>query len=182
MSLPGSRLIRLIPVPPAAKTRADREIIAIYNLMAFRFPAEAAEKTVKELWMEIVEGRSELWKDIGEDKKECIRGAYIRSGPTRQHSAMQLSADLLLQRSWSISRPCACDALTSDSRSATSHWATAFSLVLWISSPVCPSAIFLFKSIAGGNVGLSAVGEGLLLTLPREEPKFCLPSTRTVST
>jgi hypothetical protein len=24
--------------------------------------------------MEIVEGRSELWEGIGEDKKECIRG------------------------------------------------------------------------------------------------------------
>jgi len=45
-------------------------------LFAYRFPAEAAEKIVREIWMEIVEGRSELWEGIGEDKKECIRGAY----------------------------------------------------------------------------------------------------------
>jgi hypothetical protein len=42
--------------------------------MAYRFPSVAAEKVVREIWMEIVEGRSDLWQGIGEDKKECIRG------------------------------------------------------------------------------------------------------------
>lgn len=43
--------------------------------MAHRFPANAAEKIAREGWEEIVEGRSALWTDIGEDKRECIRGA-----------------------------------------------------------------------------------------------------------
>jgi len=34
--------------------------------------------------MEIVEGRSELWDGIGEDKKECIRGqSSLTAQPTR---------------------------------------------------------------------------------------------------
>lgn len=72
----GSRLIRLIPLPQVNLTGEDKERQAIYNLMAYRFPAEAAEKVVREIWMEIVEGRSKLWEGIGEDKKECIRGKW----------------------------------------------------------------------------------------------------------
>lgn len=52
----------------------EEEITAIHELMAYRFPADASEKHVKEIWGEIVEGRSSLWDGIGEDKKECIRG------------------------------------------------------------------------------------------------------------
>lgn len=57
------------------------ERLAIYNLLAYRFPAEAAEKVVRDLWMEIVEGKSELWEGIGEDKKECIRGEWSHFFP-----------------------------------------------------------------------------------------------------
>jgi hypothetical protein len=70
----GSRLIRLIPLVEKPVTLAEMERLAIYNLMAYRFPSEAPEKVVREIWMEIVEGRSTLWEGIGEDKKECIRG------------------------------------------------------------------------------------------------------------
>lgn len=47
---------------------------AIYNLMSYRFPVDAPERVVKDIWMDIVEGKSSLWDGIGEDKKECIRG------------------------------------------------------------------------------------------------------------
>ncbi len=72
--LKGSRLIRLIPLPAQPRTKEERERLAIYNLMSYRFPAEVAEKVVKEIWSEVVEGRGDLWQGIGEDKKECIRG------------------------------------------------------------------------------------------------------------
>lgn len=89
----GSRLIRLIPILPTQTTKEDRELQAIYNLMAYRFPADVSEKTVRGLWEEVVEGRGELWDGIGEDKKECIRGQLPR----------ETWADL--QRSWSTFKP-----------------------------------------------------------------------------
>ena len=42
--------------------------------MSYRFPVDAPERVVKDIWMDIVEGKSGLWDGIGEDKKECIRG------------------------------------------------------------------------------------------------------------
>jgi hypothetical protein len=42
--------------------------------MAHRFPADVPEKTVREQWQLVVEGRGMLWDNIGEDKRECIRG------------------------------------------------------------------------------------------------------------
>ena len=67
-------MIRLIPFPGDLPTGDEKERKAIYNLMAYRFPVDVAEKVVRDIWMDIVEGRSELWEGIGEDKKECIRG------------------------------------------------------------------------------------------------------------
>jgi hypothetical protein len=45
--------------------------------MSYRFPVDAHERVVKDLWMDIVEGKSGLWDGIGEDKKECIRGEVL---------------------------------------------------------------------------------------------------------
>jgi hypothetical protein len=73
----GSRLIRLIPLPENARTKGELEQEAIYNLMSYRFPVDAHERVVKDLWMDIVEGKSGLWDGIGEDKKECIRGELL---------------------------------------------------------------------------------------------------------
>jgi hypothetical protein len=64
----------LIPLPDNASTRGELEQEAIYNLFSYRFPVDAPERVVKDLWMDIVEGKSSLWSGIGEDKKECIRG------------------------------------------------------------------------------------------------------------
>lgn len=78
----GSRLIRLIPLPDQPKTKDEIERQAIYDLLAYRFPADASERVVRDIWLGIVEGRSLLWAGIGEDKKECIRGglsAYSKS-------------------------------------------------------------------------------------------------------
>lgn len=72
----GSRLSRLIPLPEQATTKGQVEQEAIYNLMSYRFPVDAPERVVKDIWMDIVEGKSSLWDGIGEDKKECIRGWY----------------------------------------------------------------------------------------------------------
>lgn len=55
-------------------TKEEKERAAIYQLMAYRFPSDAPEKVVRDMWMDIVEGKSHLWNGIGEDKKECIRG------------------------------------------------------------------------------------------------------------
>lgn len=73
----GSRLTRLIPLADNASTADELERGAIFDLLAYRFPDDASEKIVREIWGEIVEGRSALWKDIGDDKKECIRGEPV---------------------------------------------------------------------------------------------------------
>lgn len=62
--------------------------------------------------MEIVEGRSELWEGIGEDKKECIRGAY--STGSEEHDTDE-------QRFWCTSRRSALGGRTSASHSGTSR-------------------------------------------------------------
>ncbi|KAK4687033.1 hypothetical protein P7C73_g3084, partial [Tremellales sp. Uapishka_1] len=72
-----SRLIRLIPLPNHPETKDEVERMAIFNLMSYRFPIDVAERVVRDLWLEVVEGRSELWSGIGEDKKECIRAFLV---------------------------------------------------------------------------------------------------------
>ena len=74
MLILGSRLIRLIPLVEPPTNQVEIERLAIYHLMSYRFPTEAEEKVVRDLWMSIVEGQNALWDGIGEDKKECIRG------------------------------------------------------------------------------------------------------------
>ncbi|KGB74917.2 hypothetical protein CNBG_0755 [Cryptococcus deuterogattii R265] len=72
-----SRLTRLIPVVRHPLTKEEKERAAIYQLMAYRFPSDAPEKVVRDMWMDIVEGKSHLWNGIGEDKKECIRAFFV---------------------------------------------------------------------------------------------------------
>ncbi|ORX40050.1 hypothetical protein BD324DRAFT_648662 [Kockovaella imperatae] len=128
-----SRLIRLIPIPPDTKIRAEKELIAIYNLMAFRFPAEASEKSVRELWMEIVEGRSDLWKDIGEDKKECIRAFLVHF----QTLCLRRAHKRFSFRNFSLG-----NGFLTGARDLFAS---------------LPSAIFLFKSIASVNAGAQVI-------------------------
>lgn len=90
----GSRLIRLIPISDSAITREDRERHAVYNLMAHRFPTSVPEKIVRERWEEIVEGRGPLWADIGEDKKECIRGKSQTTHSSRRRTHASVSRAL----------------------------------------------------------------------------------------
>ncbi|CCO27855.1 putative protein YNL011C [Rhizoctonia solani AG-1 IB] len=65
-----SRLIRLIPPgpPPAA---------AIKNLLSYRFPSDCSGREARELWRDIVEGKSKLWVGIPPDRKETIRGFLV---------------------------------------------------------------------------------------------------------
>lgn len=61
-------------IPPPEQSRDPVEAAAVYNLLAYRFPVDAEERLVRDLWHEIVEGRSVLWRGVRDDRKECIRG------------------------------------------------------------------------------------------------------------
>ncbi|QRV76478.1 hypothetical protein RhiJN_04493 [Ceratobasidium sp. AG-Ba] len=65
-----SRLIRLIPPLPAPGP-------AIHSLLSYRFPSECSEREARELWRDIVEGKSKLWAGIPPDRKETIRGFLV---------------------------------------------------------------------------------------------------------
>lgn len=68
-----SRLVRLIPPAPPG-TPLD----AVRTLLAHRLPSGAdAEHAAREEWRTIVEGRSNLWAGIPEDRKETIRGTRL---------------------------------------------------------------------------------------------------------
>ncbi|WWC88702.1 uncharacterized protein L201_003615 [Kwoniella dendrophila CBS 6074] len=128
-----SRLIRLIPLAANPTTKDDTERIAIYNLFAYRFPAEAAEKEVRELWHEIVEGRSDLWDGIGEDKKECIRAFLVHF----QTLCLKRAHKRFSFRNFSLG-----NGFLTGARDLFGS---------------LPSAIFLFKSIAGVNQGVQVI-------------------------
>ncbi|GHJ86371.1 hypothetical protein NliqN6_2773 [Naganishia liquefaciens] len=79
-----SRLIRLIPVPENGVmdlvndpgSRLDG-IQAVHDLFAQRFPATGTERQVKEMWGDIIEGTSDLWTGIPEDRREAMRAFFV---------------------------------------------------------------------------------------------------------
>lgn len=150
----GSRLIRLIPQPkPVADeplSKEDKERNAIYNLMAHRFPANVAEKIAREGWEEIVEGRSALWNDIGEDKRECIRGERRSRIDDLGTPAKARLTQAFLVHFQMLSLRRAHKRFSFRNFSLGNGFLTGardqFSNL--------PSAIFLFKAVAGVNVSL----------------------------
>ena len=86
-----SRLIRLIPVPENGVmdlvndpgSRLDG-IQAVHDLFAQRFPATGTERQVKEMWGDIIEGTSDLWTGIPEDRREAMRGARSSRKPKKK--------------------------------------------------------------------------------------------------
>ncbi|WRT67808.1 uncharacterized protein IL334_004782 [Kwoniella shivajii] len=130
-----SRLIRLIPLVtnPDQTNKEENERLAIYNLLAYRFPSEATEKSVRELWHEIVEGRSDLWDGIGEDKKECIRAFLVHF----QTLCLKRAHKRFSFRNFSLG-----NGFLTGARDLFGS---------------LPSAIFLFKSIAGVNHGVQVI-------------------------
>ncbi|WVW84640.1 hypothetical protein I302_106674 [Kwoniella bestiolae CBS 10118] len=128
-----SRLIRLIPLTSNPSAKDDIERLAIYNLLAYRFPSDAPEKDVRELWHEIVEGRSELWDGIGEDKKECIRAFLVHF----QTLCLKRAHKRFSFRNFSLG-----NGFLTGARDLFGS---------------LPSAIFLFKSIAGVNHGVQVI-------------------------
>ncbi|CAK9780810.1 UPF0052-domain-containing protein [Cutaneotrichosporon oleaginosum] len=128
-----SRLIRLIPQPANPTSREDRERQAIYNLMAHRFPATVAEKIAREGWEEIVEGRSPLWNDIGEDKRECIRAFLVHF----QTLCLRRAHKRFSFRNFSLG-----NGFLTGARELFSN---------------LPSAIFMFKAVAGVNAGAQVI-------------------------
>ncbi|KAI3622528.1 maternal effect embryo arrest 18 protein [Moniliophthora roreri] len=69
-----SRLIRLIPHAPPSSP-----LDAIRTLLAYRLPVHYSECQAREEWRDIVEGKSHLWHGIPTDRKETIRGKYLRN-------------------------------------------------------------------------------------------------------
>ncbi|CDZ98422.1 LPPG:FO 2-phospho-L-lactate transferase CofD/UPF0052 [Phaffia rhodozyma] len=67
-----SRLIRLAPAYASSSSLG-----AIIRLLSYRLPAEASEQEVKSLWREIVEGTSELWDGVAEDRKEILHRFFV---------------------------------------------------------------------------------------------------------
>ncbi|KAH8978484.1 UPF0052-domain-containing protein [Lactarius hatsudake] len=65
-----SRLVRLIP-PAAPGTPLE----ALRTLLAHRLPSD--NDAARDEWRSIVEGRSNLWTGIPEDRKETIRGFLV---------------------------------------------------------------------------------------------------------
>ncbi|WVQ73227.1 hypothetical protein IAR50_002793 [Cryptococcus sp. DSM 104548] len=128
-----SRLSRLIPVPSHPSSKTDKERAAIYNLMAFRFPSEAEEKAVRDMWMEIVEGKSTLWDGIGEDKKECIRAFLVHF----ETQCLKRAHKRFSFRNFSLG-----NGFLTGARDLFGS---------------LPSAIFLFKSIAGVAQGVQVI-------------------------
>ncbi|KAJ9100888.1 hypothetical protein QFC20_005377 [Naganishia adeliensis] len=78
-----SRLIRLIPVPENGVTdliddpECLKGIEAVHDLFAQRFPATCTERQAKEMWGDIIEGKSELWAGIPEDRREAMRAFFV---------------------------------------------------------------------------------------------------------
>ncbi|KAH9955726.1 UPF0052-domain-containing protein [Lactifluus volemus] len=68
-----SRLVRLIPPAPPGTT-SD----ALRILLGHRLPSGiGGEQRAREEWRSIVEGKSNLWDGIPEDRKEMIRGFLV---------------------------------------------------------------------------------------------------------
>ncbi|GFZ45195.1 hypothetical protein JCM24511_02921 [Saitozyma sp. JCM 24511] len=128
-----SRLSRLIPTKEDVETRDEKERMAIYNLMAYRFPSDAPERVVRDLWMEIVEGRSGLWDGIGQDKKECIRAFLVHF----QTLCLRRAHKRFSFRNFSLG-----NGFLTGARDLFGS---------------LPSAIFLFKSIAGVDPGVQVI-------------------------
>ncbi|GMK53953.1 hypothetical protein CspeluHIS016_0105390 [Cutaneotrichosporon spelunceum] len=95
--------------------------------MAHRFPSTVAEKIAREGWEEIVEGRSTLWNDVGEDKRECIRAFLVHF----QTLCLRRAHKRFSFRNFSLG-----NGFLTGARDLFSS---------------LPSAIFLFKSVAGVN-------------------------------
>lgn len=124
-------------------TKEDRELQAIYNLMAHRFPADVSEKIVRNIWEEVVEGRGDLWDGIGEDKKECIRGKLATCDQKLMPAFLVHFQTLNLRRAhkrFSFRNFSIGNGFLTGARDLFSN---------------LPSAIFLFKSVAGVNVSTS---------------------------
>ncbi|KAF8633932.1 hypothetical protein AX15_001116 [Amanita polypyramis BW_CC] len=67
-----SRLVRLIPLAPPSSP-----LNPIRSLLAYRLPTKCTDKEARDLWREIVEGKSDLWLGIPHDRKEAIRGFLV---------------------------------------------------------------------------------------------------------
>ncbi|KAE8212220.1 hypothetical protein CF327_g4097 [Tilletia walkeri] len=78
-----SRLVRLIPtshqqyglLPTDPRPPPSND--AIHALLAYRLPAQGSIRSIKEEWLNILEGRHPLWKGIEPERRECVRGFLV---------------------------------------------------------------------------------------------------------
>ncbi|KAG8754867.1 hypothetical protein FRC14_004559 [Serendipita sp. 396] len=114
-----SRLIRLIKI-------STPQVNSIKRLLSFRLPAQS-EQGARDMWRDIIEGTSLLWKDIPPDRKELIRGFLVyfeNEALRRAHKAF----------AWS--------------NGSIGNFFLAAAQLFFRS---LPSAIFLFSSITGSE-------------------------------
>lgn len=144
-------MIRLIPCPEDPQSRSDVERAAIYNLMAYRFPSDSPERIGRDLWLEIVEGRSELWDGIGEDKKECLRGEQTGRRYSRQRAILKLAAFFVHFQTLALKR--------AHKRFSFRNFSLGNGFLTGARDLFgsLPSAIFLFKSIAGVDASAQVI-------------------------
>ncbi|KAH7926200.1 UPF0052-domain-containing protein [Leucogyrophana mollusca] len=67
-----SRLVRLIPAAPPGSP-----LDAVRALLSYRLPAHVSERDARAEWRDIIEGQSQLWSGIPNDRKEMIRGFLV---------------------------------------------------------------------------------------------------------
>uniref|UniRef100_V5ERN8 Uncharacterized protein n=2 Tax=Kalmanozyma brasiliensis (strain GHG001) TaxID=1365824 RepID=V5ERN8_KALBG len=80
-----SRLNRLIPTPSRHDLSSSPSTVpppssneAIHNLLSYRLPSTGSSRSIKQEWMDILEGRHPLWRGIEPERKEVIRGFLVQ--------------------------------------------------------------------------------------------------------
>ena len=61
------------PGPIGESSKNAQATQAVHDLFAHRFPKECSERQAREMWADLVEGKSPLWKNVPGDRRECIR-------------------------------------------------------------------------------------------------------------
>lgn len=74
-----SRLVRLIPTSSSYSGRIPppKSNDALHALLSYRLPTVGKSREIKQEWMDILEGRHQLWRGIEPERKECIRGFLV---------------------------------------------------------------------------------------------------------
>ncbi|WFD31059.1 hypothetical protein MSPP1_002090 [Malassezia sp. CBS 17886] len=77
-----SRLVRLAATaatyaPPQSQLSRPGSRGALHALLSYRLPIMGSMRTIKQEWMDIIEGKHRLWHGIDLEKRECVRGFLV---------------------------------------------------------------------------------------------------------